>query len=214
MDLPFYIKPTQLYVVLTFIIAVLFLDRKKANHKYLFFILLTCCLTEILASIFVLLKKEISILYSVSIIIHDCLWLYLLFNNATIHKNILRLILIYFIGFSLLNFIFFEGVKTFNNYTFILGAFTYIVMFLYISFSQLKRENLGFFISNDYLLYFSPILFFFGLSFAFAFKDKLLLYRTIIWDIELYYFIGYFVNIIYYTLINIYIYREKRLKHA
>lgn len=213
MNLPFYIKITQFYVILTFIIALVCLDHKKANHKYLLYILIVCSSTEIVSSILIYFHKSISTFSSVCIIIHDYLWLIFLIKNSILKKARVG-VLLAFLSISIINLLYIEGLVNFNYFTFILGAFLYIVIFLYESFYQLKKENLSFFLTNSYLLFFSPILFFFGLSFAFAFQSKLLLYNSIVGKISLYDFIIYFVNIIYYTLINIYIYREKRLRNA
>lgn len=203
----------QLYVVFTFIIALIYLHYKKVNHKFLLYILIIGSITEVVSSALLYLHESISTVYSVYIIIHDYLWLNFLLKNTILKKTRAGLLSV-FLSLSVINLFYIEGLVNFNYYTFVLGAFLYITIFIIESFYQLKKENFSFFLSNDYLLLFAPVLFFFGFSFAFAFKDKLLLYKIIIWNVELYYFIGYFVNIIYYTLINIYIYRERKLKHA
>ncbi|MEO7173972.1 hypothetical protein [Flavobacterium sp.] len=103
-------------------------------------------------------------------------------------------------------------IKVDSPLLFIVGALFYLIFFLFLSFKQLRNENLAFFTNNNFILLFSPILFFIGFSFVFAFKNRNL-NETILWeDISLYNLISYFINIIYYSLINLYIYKE-RSKH-
>lgn len=203
----------RICVLITFFNSIFFLKLKQINNTLLLIIVSVSMLTEIICTILTNLNKSIVLAYSISFLVHNALWLFMISKDIMI-KKATRTFLVAFIVFSLINMFFIEGVENLNNNIFIVGAFLYLIMFIYESFYQLKKENFSYFLSNHYLLLFSPILFFFGLSFAFAFKSRLLLYTVVMWDIELYYFIGYFVNFIYYTLINIYIYREKKLKHA
>lgn len=89
----------------------------------------------------------------------------------------------------------------------------YICLFLYYSYQQLNQENLSYFTKNEYLLLFVPVIFFFGFSFMFGFRNSEVRDAIIYSDIDLYTFIGYFVNLIYYSLANLYIYRERKLQH-
>jgi len=170
-------------------------------------------LTEIFSTFLEYFNYSLGLTYSLSMIINGSLWLVLI-SEVFLNKKAASILLAAFLLFSIINLFFGEGLTNCNFNTFIVGAFIYISIFIYESFYQLKKENLSFFLSNNYLLLSSPILFFFGLSFVFGFKSRELAETTIFGNIRLYEFIIYFVNIIYYTLINIYIYREKRLKHA
>lgn len=60
----------------------------------------------------------------------------------------------------------------------------------------------------------SPVLFFIGFSLLFGFNNKNIHKIMILNRFKLYDFISYFVNITYYSLLNVYIYREKKLKHV
>lgn len=212
MNLPHYIKITQLLVIFTMIFAMLLLDWKKPQNRLLLLILWVCSLTEIVSSIFVYYRTSIGAVYSVSIILHDVLWLTLLLRNTSFSKNI-RFLPFVFFALGCLNLLALEGSKSFNSYTFVLGSLLFIIIYLLESFKQLKSENFYFFSSSSFMLLSAPMLFYFGLSFAFSFKSKLLLH-TFIGEIILYDLLIYSVNIIYYTLINIYVYRERRLRHA
>lgn len=214
-DFFFYVKLISLYIAITFIIVIIMLDLKKKNNKFLFIIIAVCLITEIVSLLLVISNQThyIGLTYTISMIIHAYLWLKLLFSEV-LKRKATAVMLAAFLLFSFTNLFFGEGFVKCNFNTFIFGAFTYISIFIYESFYQLKKENFIFFQSNNYLLLFSPVLFFFGLSFVFGFKSKALAETHVFVNLGLYDFIIYFVNIIYYTLINIYIYREKKLKHA
>lgn len=213
MDILDYIKPAQLLAIFTFIISVLFLPAKTAKNSVLFLIITVCAFTEILSVFLLYYKKDITLLYSISFIIHHLLWIFLL-SKSVFNKNARGVIIGAFLLFGIFNLLFWEGTDELNYFTFIVGALIYISIFTYQSFCQLKYENFDFFFDNRYLMQFSPIVFFFGLSFAFAFRYKPLLSIKLIWNMELYYLIGYFVNIIYYSLINLYIYHENKLNRG
>lgn len=198
----------DIYIVATLFMFCFFYVSKRTN-KIVLIILLLAILNEVVTKI----VASSGLNMTVYAFLHNLLWFYILYLSIS-NKSMIRFGLLVFIVFGLINFIFLEGQKAFNFHTFILGAFIYISLFIYESFYQLKKENFTFFKSNNYLLLFSPVLFFFGLSFVFGFKSKALADTIVFGNISLYDFIIYFVNIIYYTLINIYIYRERKLKHA
>lgn len=208
-----FLTPLKIIVLLTLISGLLFLDRKKQIHRHLLAILWVCFLTETINSILIVNKKTIGLFVSISIIIHHGLWIWMLAKNAA-QKNAAFLLLGCFLLFGLINISFFEGTKEFNNYTFVFGAFIYIIIFIYESFCKLRQENFDFFLSNIFILLTAPILFFFGMSFMFGFNNENVTSHLLFGQITLYTFTVYFVNIIYYVLINLYIYREKKLKNA
>lgn len=203
----------EFYFCLTFVFTCLSYKYKIRHFRQIAAISFLN-VTNILLSHFLLtLKIPIALNSSVYIIIHHFLWLLILFDQvqcATIYKKTLLLL---FLIWAVFNLCFFEGFFKFNTYTFITGAFIYLVIFISESFRQLQKENLGFFQSNSYLLLCSPLLFFTGLSFMFGFKSKAVTSVEIFNSIKLYSFISYFVNTIYYTLLNLYIYKERQLKN-
>ncbi|RYJ42961.1 hypothetical protein NU09_2060 [Flavobacterium beibuense] len=207
------LKPTQFFVAITFFMAWFFLKPDKTENKVVLSILTLSFFTEIITLFLLSTGNEFRALYTIAAFLHHSLWIYILCKNF-IAKKAIFLILMAFFVISLLNFLFYEGPVKFNHYTFITGGFIYILIFICISFIELKKDNLSFFSSNNYLLLFSPIIFIFGLSFIFGFKSKVISNTIIINHISLYDFIGYFVNFIYYTLINVYIYKENKLKNG
>lgn len=200
------INPIKIIVLLTFLVGLFFLKLKNPTHQKVLGILFICFVNEFVALILKAQGLPIDNLFNINIIIHNSLWLLIIgcFLNNT------KILCIAYIFFGFVNLLFFEGFSKFNYYTFVFGALLYTSIFIYLSFKQLKRENLSFFLSNDYILLFAPVLFFLGLSLMFSFKSKLLTSTYIFDGIKLYTFINYFVNIIYYFFISLYIYKEKK----
>ena len=208
-----HIKPLEVYIFITFFIAVYKTDYKKKDHRLLLYILIIAVLTEIISLILLGFNKPLNLSYNISFLLNDILWIYLLTYNFLSKKAVIGLIMAFF-TIGVLNLLFYEGYNELNNYTFIAGAFIYIIFFVIKSFRELKKDNLHFFSSNRYILLFAPILFFLGLSFVLGFKSKALRSTIVFNDIKLYDLIVNFVNIIYYTLINVYIYKENKLKNG
>lgn len=203
------LEPTQLYLIITFVTGLFFLNKSKLCNKLLFIILTVMTLTEILSSLLLYFSFNIDVLYTLSIIAHNGLWLYLIYILANHPKGLLYSGAV-FLVFAVSNLLFLEGYNSFNHYTFIVGALTYIVSFIVISFRELRAERFLFFRQNQFLLLFSPILFFFGLSFVMGFRSKELASTPVLKDFNLYQVVGYFVNLIYYSLLNLYIFKERK----
>ncbi|WDF65981.1 hypothetical protein [Flavobacterium sp. KACC 22763] len=111
--------------------------------------------------------------------------------------------------FSTINFMIVEITNANNYYTFIFGALLYVILFIYESYRQLQEENLMYFLSNNYLLLFAPVYFFFGMGLILGFKPLQVTGIVLFGQVTLYVFVVNIVCIAYYSLINIYIYREK-----
>lgn len=203
-----YINPIKIIVLLTLIFGFIFLKRKNRVHQYVLWILTISFITEYSVFLLLYFKQPIGLLYTISFIFHHSVWL-LLLSHFVEHKDRMRIWIGIFIAFAILNVLFFEGFKAMNYYTFIFGAFVYLYFFISESFFQLKRDNFAFFTSNNFLLLFSPVFFFLGYSFMFAFQDYNVISVKIFGTIELYDFIGYIVNISYYLLLNYYIFKER-----
>lgn len=212
--LDFINKPIKLFILCTFIYGTynLLWKRKKA-HLYLVIILTICITTEICNSFLIFYKRDINFCSSLSVLLHNTLWL-LLIRKHIFFKKVFNVLFTGYLFYSLINLFYINSINNFNYSTFIAGAFLYIAIFIYESFYQLKKENFNYFLSNTFLLLFSPVLFFLGLSFYFGFQNSDLGDIHIFGSIKLYSFIIYFVNLVYYSLINIYIYREKKLQNA
>jgi hypothetical protein len=79
----------------------------------------------------------------------------------------------------------------------------------------MKAESLEFFISDIYLLIFSPLMFMLGLSLILSFAKAEILRAEMFWGLTLYQVFVNLVCLVYYTLINTYIYRQKtRLQYG
>ncbi|MFY0481828.1 hypothetical protein ACI6PS_04420 [Flavobacterium sp. PLA-1-15] len=203
---------TQLWVIISFFIVLVTYNRNNKLHRILLGILSINLINEIVCLILLYLKVNISLAYNINTFFHHSLWLIILFSIIK-RKKVLNIVLPIFLAYGIVNLFLFEGIQKFNYYTFIFGSFLYLIFFIWESFYRLKIEDLEFFLSNSYILIFAPVLFFFGLSVVFGFKSKELSDTIIFGNTRLYTVIGYFVNFVYYGLINVYIYREKKIKY-
>jgi len=203
---------TQLLVIFSFLVVLITYNRHNKLHRILLTILSVSLINEIVCLIFLYKKADISLVYTINTLFHHPLWLFLLFQT-TQRKMLGRIVLAIFFTYGVVNLISFEGHHKFNYNTFIVGAFLYLIFFIWESFYRLKKEDFGFFLSNNYILLFAPVLFFFGLSVIFGFKSRELSETVIFGDTKLYTVIGYFINVVYYGLIILYMYREKTTKH-
>ena len=128
-------------------------------------------------------------------------------------RKVKSILILLFLLFSLSNILFIERLNL-NFYTFIIGALLYVSIFIYESYKQLNRENLNYFKTNNFILLIAPILFFLGMSIVFGFRNSGIKDVIIFNKIELYTLITFTVNIIYYTLINLFIFKERKLQNA
>ena len=196
-----------LVVIILSILHILLIEWK--SKIILLLILTTSMLTEIFAIFNANFSINIHLLYSLSFIIHQSLWIFLL-SKICLKLNVNLIPVCIYILFCVLNFFFIE--KTDLNYlNFVIGAFIYLILFIIDSSKQLRLENLDYFIDTNYLLITTPVIFFIGFSFIFSFRNSTLKDIMIFEKMDLYGCISLFVNIIYYSLINLYIYRQRKL---
>lgn len=204
-----FINPTTIVVYITFAVGFLFLKKNYLVHVTALSILLNSLMTELLYISLAGAKQRI-LLYSISFIFHNALWIVLLLSVFNGKKKE-YLLLWGFLVFSVFNLFFYEG-KGLNYLTFILGAMVYIVYFIYKSIACLKNEHLALFSTNNFILISSPVMFFLGFSFTLGFRDNSLRNVLVFSNMDLYTFIGTIVNFIYYGLLTSYIFKEN--KHA
>ncbi len=204
------IGPISYVVVATLIIGLLFLNKSKKISKYLLLILFISSFVEIVGYIALECKMNLSYLYNFFFIVHNGLWLFV--ASIIIKKKFINTTIIWFLIFAFLNLFYTSGSKL-NSMTFVISALLYILIFIIESYRQLKNENLDYFSSNKYLLLFAPVLFFFGFSFIFSFRSFDVKNSIVFGKTDLYTFISFFVNVLYYSLINLYIYRESKIKN-
>lgn len=195
----------SIVVYCTFLYGLFQLKFKNKNHIVLLLILLTCSLTELLASA----SDNISVLYSFSFTLHNSLWLYLLGSIAN-HQPKMNITILLYILCSGINFLFFEKYKV-NFLTFLIGAIFFLIALCSVCIKNLKTENLTFFSNNEFLIVIAPVLFFIGFSFMFAFRNSDVRFIKLFGKFDLYQCISTFVNVIYYSFINIYIFKERKI---
>jgi len=193
----------RIYIILTFIYG-LFLKKKRGNP--LIFILLISVGNELC-----LQYTEYDILTTnIYIFFIFPLWLLILLEKNKL-KEIVKIKKYLIIGYILICFLsFYKSFWTLHFYNFTIGSLLYCSIFLLDSYYNLKKENFGYFTSNHYLLISSPVIFFLGMSFLFAFGSSELLKIKVYKEITIYIVVADFVNIIYYSLINCYIHKENK----
>jgi len=205
-----FINPVKLMVLLTFAVALLFLgNSRKKLHRLLLAVLALGAANELLSLLFRKWEIPIRLSTNIYIILNALLWFFIL-HEVVNQKKIVLLALSLFMGFALFNFFLLDGVDAFNAYTFVLGSLLYVVLFIVASFSELGKENLQFFLSPAYMLIFAPVLFFIGYSLIFGFRNREIDGVSILGGLEFFEFISYFVNIIFYAMLNAYLWREKK----
>lgn len=202
----------QLLVLFTFVSA-LFRYRKDPIYRTLVGILIISLGNELITYYLLIVGKSLAMFYSINVMLHHALWLYLLSQIVRL-KQLVLYVLSAYIAFSLINLTMLQGLANFNTNTFILGALFYLILFIIDSFSRLKSEELTFFTSSKYILLCAPLLLFITLSFMMGFKSRTVYDVKIFGDATLYQSIAHFANLIYYILINIYIFDKKKLENG
>lgn len=207
------ITSLRLYILFTFIVFIF--NFKKINYRnYLLLILTLSILNEIALIYFKSQKLSIGLNTTIYCFLNYILWFLILFKVNKINFKTKIIVLTLFSIFSICNLFFIETQLKFNLNTFIVGAIIYVSLFIFQIINELRKENLQFFLSNEFILVFVPIIFFLGFSLLFSFKYSELPYVKIFNDITLFKFISHFVNIIYYSLINIYILKERKISNG
>jgi hypothetical protein len=212
------IKPflniTQLLVLMAYLCFLINFNHKNSVQRVLLCILSLSFVVEILCLYLLGIKEDkiVNIVYSLNAIFHQSLWLLLM--SKIFRKNyFFEIIILSFFLFGIINLLFLQGLSKFNHYTFIIGALLYLVIFILESFYQLGKENFSFFQSEKYILLFAPVIFFFGLSILLSFNSRILYTTKVLGSHVLYDVIGYFLNLVYYSFIIIYCFKQKRIRN-
>ena len=209
-----HINPINVTVLLTIIHALLCLNRKKKINRYLLIVLFTGVVSEISFIIFESLNIKTTYVHMVSTFIFHTFWLFILKEHVT-KKKLLLYLSYFFIFFSIVNFCFVIVSGKYNFYSFVLGSILYTLFFIKENYRQMKAESLQFFINDTYLLIFAPLMFMLGLSLILSYAKSEIVKAEVIFGITLYKLFVNLACLVYYSLINIYIYREKmHLKHG
>lgn len=200
----------NVYILITALIFLFFYKKSWKYSGYIFLILSISLVNEFIQISHAPLYKITSSIYIISIIL---LWLSILTRTLEVPAGTARSVLALFVIVSLINILWIERFS-FNKITFIAGSFIYLLTFIIFSFKKLKQEDVQFFSKAEFLLISAPLLFFLGLSFLFGFRSYKLTGTFVSGNITLYTAIAYFVNIIYYSLINLYIFKKRKESHA
>ncbi len=207
------INVVNLTVLIAMILAFAWLDWRNKKHVLLLAIVFVMFATEAMFIICRHARVSNQIFLTLSVIVHAVLW-HLVLAEAFRDRNLPRIPIAIFILFAVVNLLWFEGADSFNYLTFIAGSLLYISTLLTKSFSLLKKEELDFFLTNDFWLVGSPVAMFFGLSLVFAFKDLSASSYLILPGISVYQFMICVINLCYYAMIITFVHNEKKLRHA
>ncbi len=205
----------QIYILCTLLFSITLIKYKRLDHKLLLLVLGLSFMNEIIFY-FGFTNVIYIVTTNIYLIVIICIWLYMLLKLAIKKSRYYTYVPVWvFILFAIINTIFMEGITNFNYFTPVVGVLIYIVLFFGISFQRLKKENFIFFYNNQYILLAAPVFFLLGLGIVFSFQDPNIPKVEVIFSLTLYQLINYLTNIIFYTLINIYIIKErKQLAHA
>ena len=189
------------------------LNYKSKIHLVLFLIISVSLINEFYNVYLITEKKDQFWNNNAFVLLNQILW-YGLFSMVLNKKRLFLLLFSIFSTFSIFMYLKYNVLTEFIFEIFIFGAVIYVSFFLIFSFLRLKNEEITFFTSNHFIIISAPLLFFIGTSLIFSFRNDNLAKFVILNNISFYTFITYFVNIIYYSLINIYIYKERRPKNV
>lgn len=195
-------------------IMFIFLNRKiNVKHANLIFqIILISIFNEIALIYFKYTNSKIGLNTTIYSFVNCLLWFKIICNIIDSNKkSVFYYVCLIFTLFCIVNVLFIEHWRIFNFNVFIAGSLIYLLLFGANCYKKYNENKLTFFQSNQFLLSFTPVIYFLGFSLIFCFPIKKL-FTYIVYDkVILFTIISYFVNIIYYTLINIYIYKERKL---
>ena len=202
----------QILIVLTLALLVFYRPRVSMLNHLIAAVLILSIFNELVSTY--LRRSGIPIAYSTNIyiVLHQLIWFAILYKMSPRKKTICVAAFL-FVCFAVADAVFIEGWHTWRCYTFVAGSFLYVVIFLLDSWKALRHEQFEYFLSDQYLLIASPVLFFSGFSLLFSFSDYGI-YEKQIAGITLFNWIARLVNFIYYSTLSYYIYTYKRRQYA
>ena len=196
----------SIFILLIVIYA--FVRVRGVNHNLLKLILLVTGINVFLTELLIAYSINIRLNTNLYFILNNFLWIQILLQHfRRRNKTIINFGLIIFIALSLYTNSIISDV--FYTY-FTLTSLLYIALFFLISTKYLKNENITFFQSLDFILIFAPVLFFLGMSFIFGFKSDVFSKTYILEGVNVYRFINFIVNMVYYWLIAYYVFKSKK----
>ncbi len=203
-----YVNLVKILVLLTFVHMLYKFDKRQPVHRWVLAILTLNLVNETLSSVFRYLGIELRFSNSIYIILHTMLWMGLIGRISGRMKLTSNLTLGYLL-FAVINLMWIDGLRAFNVYSLVLGGLIYVGVYIYDCYVRLRDEDLNYFSSNEYLLTAAPLLFMIGFGVLFGFRNKSL-HETQVLGMTLFKAVGYFINIVYYGLVNYYIFTIKR----
>ncbi len=195
----------KIYILSTFIYFLV----AKIKHWPLKSILILSALNSIVTDICISYKIPVYLSNNTYVILHAGLWFYIV--KEYLGKKQALILGVIWGGLTLYYVSTINILDKFYNRYFALTSIIYIILFFVLCIKRLKNEDIDFFNSNTFILIAAPVIFLLGMSFMFGFDAKIFSEITIV-DIGIYELINFIVNVIYYTLLNYYIY--KSVKHV
>ncbi len=195
---------TILIGIVLILVIVLYKDHGK--FQSLLCILLINFICEVIVLSMIMNKGDFSGVYNYYYILHGLFWLYQI--AAVFSNRILKHVLGAYLLFAVVNLFAIE-MSGLNYLTFIIGALTYLVLYLLRHFKLLRNENLSYFKSSSFIFLSAPVAFFFAMSFVLSFRESGLRHLTIS-GYSLYKYLVFSSSVIYYSLLAIYAVKLKK----
>jgi hypothetical protein len=180
----------------------------KSRHTLLGVILITTLLNIIVVEILMFYEISFSIFYNFYILITLWFWLKIILQHYT--RTTQKIVLYGYILLAIVTFSMHPIFTTFNKSLFVLSSLIYVILFLWLSYKNLLKDTISFFQKPNFLLLFAPVIFFLGMSLIWGFQSNTLSRFLVMENLTLYHAVNFVGNIIFYTLINIYIFKTRK----
>jgi hypothetical protein len=207
-----YFNPIRILILLTFVIFLFLYDQRKKDHQLLLIILSVAVINEGLTIVFRINNIPHQLNNTIYTVVTQILWLAVL-GKLSGKVTLSRVLALFVALFSVINLLLIQGFGQYNGFTFVFGAFLYVGLFALDCYARLKNEDLAYFASSQYILATAPLLFFIGFSILFGFQNKSL-HNTDFFGYTLFKIVCYFINIVYYLLINFYLFKDNKKVYA
>lgn len=196
----------NVYIIITFIWFLL--SRIKQN--ILFYILFITMLNIVVSEVLLFYDNQIKFVTNLYFLFTFPLWLFLIVQELNVkYKKLIYLM--FGIGAST-TFYVYNIYTIFNKMFVVVSSILYVLGFLFLGFQKLINEDLQFFKRPKFVLLSAPVIFFLGMSVLLGFQDPMLS-RYKLWDnFTLWQFINVSCNLVFYTFVNVYIYKAKKNK--
>lgn len=189
-----------------FVLSLFLLPRNKTD--YLVMAILGASLASDTGALYcVSFDLNMTPVYNLYFLVHHGLWIYLILYLSRLP----RLKWIATIGFllsGLVNLLFFERFGL-NYSTFLMGAFLYLGLYIFVNAYLLNKEQLEWFSTPQFVLVSAPIVFFLGMGFVFGFRESELR-STEIGGYNLYFILARISNVFYHLMLLLYLIRGRR----